>query len=173
MFSALRHPRESSGAGGHRGGFQQTGKQCLRRDSDWTKGDSRRVVWGDLRRAGHEGQRPDPACKPQAPSASPQHNQALLFLRQPQGDSKVLVCNPRWVREGEVEPFGTRVWVILTPLGGKAEDGRTMIPWASPGDTGATPEPGDWCWRPGTCVCLPSPRSSTIPRRGSFDLSSP
>lgn len=30
----------------------------------------------------------------------------LLFLRQPQGDSKVLVCNPRWVREGEVESLG-------------------------------------------------------------------
>lgn len=68
----------------------------------------------------------------------------LLFLRQPQGDSKVLVCNSRWVREGEVEPLGIRVWVILTPLAGKAEAGRTTIPGASSGDTGATPEPGDW-----------------------------
>lgn len=57
---------------GAQGCFQQTGKQCLSCDSDWTKGKSRRVVWGGLRRAGNEGQWPDPACKPQAPSAFPQ-----------------------------------------------------------------------------------------------------
>lgn len=126
------------------------------------------LEWRPVARSAHNPGHRDPFLQGRAPCfSSDGHRGAAKCwceIAAPR-ESGPGTC-PQVGLEGRGGGFQSRgVCLILIPLGGKAEDGRTKIPGASPDNTeGGEHAPGNWCGSLGTCTCLPG---SLVPNRQS------